>query len=131
MGGILEEESWRRNLGGGILEEEPWGRNPGGGILEEEPWGRNPGGGILGEESWRRNLGGGILEEESWRRNPGVQEASRRPLGSIQEPWVPWELLGPQRVIFYCILQCLSSRPTVSLAFWRGRSHQVPYFTRF
>ena len=33
--------------------------------LEEEAWKRNLGGGIMEEESWRRNLGGAIIEEES------------------------------------------------------------------
>ena len=35
-GGMMEEESYRRNNGGGIVEEELWGRNHGGGIMEEK-----------------------------------------------------------------------------------------------
>ena len=70
VGAMLVEESRTRNYVGGILEEECWRRNPGKRnpgeeILEEESLRWNPRGGILEDESWRRNLGRGILEEES------------------------------------------------------------------
>ena len=66
-GGVLEEESWRRNprrgmYPTGILEEEFWNRNPRGGILEDEIQRRNPGRGTLEEVSLMRNSKG-ILEE--------------------------------------------------------------------
>ena len=48
----MEEETWKRNLGGGIVVEESWRRNS-------------------EEESRKRNLVGEIIEEKSGRKNPG------------------------------------------------------------
>ena len=65
-GGILEEESCRRNHAGGTQR-----RNHGGGTMEDESWRRNHGGGNMEEQSCRRNHGGAIMEEQSWRSNHG------------------------------------------------------------
>ena len=35
-GGIMKEESWRKNHGGGSIEKESWRRDHGGGIMKEE-----------------------------------------------------------------------------------------------
>ena len=64
----MGEESWKMNHGGRtregeIMEEESWKENLGG-IMEEESWRRNHEGGIM--EAWERN---GIMEEASLRRN--------------------------------------------------------------
>ena len=75
----MEEESWRKNVGGILShldtqetprgsQEASWRRNHRGGIMEEESLRRNHGGGVMEEESRRRHPGG-IIEEESWRRN--------------------------------------------------------------
>jgi hypothetical protein len=77
-----------KNHGREINQEESWMRSPGG-ILEEESWRRNHGGGIIEEESWRRHLGehqepSGKHLGSIWEA-PGSWEASGKHLGGIWE----------------------------------------------
>ena len=72
------------------------------------------------------------MKEDSERRNheeeSSGRQASERHLGSI------WEARGHRRCRYgverktcqnHDVLQCLSSRPTVSLGFWRGDPNEV------
>ena len=102
----MEEESWRRNHGGDIIDEESWRRH-------------------LEETSWMRNQGGDIMEEASWELSGGL---AGRAGGSVRA-WLARGGLEPESVKKHCVLQCLSSRPAVSLRFWRGRRHDCMYFT--
>ena len=84
------------------------------------------------EEAQGGTIGGGIMKEESGRRNyeeeSSGRQASERHLGGI------WEARGHRRSRAgvggkmyqnHCVFHCLSSRPAVSLGFWRGDPHEV------
>ena len=84
-GGVLKEESWKRNLGGGSLEVESWGGNPVRGILKKDSSRRNLRGGILEESPDRRNLYGHWVAppEEHQRAAPCI---SIDPAGTLSGP---------------------------------------------
>ena len=62
----MDEDSWSRNHVGGIMKEESSRRN-----MEGESWRRKHGGVILEEETFRKPGGGNMEEEE-----PGAARSS-------------------------------------------------------
>ena len=131
LGGIWEASG--RHLEYGIFEA--CGRHLGG-IWQAVASGRHLGG--MWEASGRHL---GDIWETSWRHLGGILEASERHLGGIWEAsgrlgW-PLEAGGEARMAIggwgalwrgkclkaSCFLQHLSSRPPVSLEFWRGDPH--------
>jgi len=125
-------ESWLWNLGCGIL------------AVESSLW--NPGCGILAVESWLR----GITAVESWLWNPGWEASGgwgpESCLGSkkvdfllcftafeVATPnsvreWRTWEA---KKLIFYCVLQHLRSRPPIPFESGAPGCHRLLLFTAF
>ena len=137
---ILAMESWLQYPGCRIRNTKR-----GCGTLAMEPWQGSPGCGSLAVMSWLWSRDCGIVAVESWLRNPDcgilavvslaeitwlIWEASRRHLGDTREasgglgrPWEAEGHLGRKMLQIHCVLQHLSSRPAVSLTFWRVDLH--------
>ena len=71
----MDEDSWSRNHVGGIMKEESSRRN-----MEGESWSRKHGGVILEEETFRKPGGGNMEEKEQ----PGAARSCReQPNGQL------------------------------------------------